>query len=359
MPTEYKPGKQNFPTPESFVEVLSSSNSVAIKPPVTKIQPTPEQLRPKPSASRVTPKPTKKSILGNIASFFLNDFLWFLVALVFLFVAIFFYFQFLQPVVLRKYIDTAQAQIIEANQRLYKQLNSVSETQKNIFLSIRKSPSESCTEGSKYNNYKRDQQNIDSLSSTLTVDSKIKQLPNFLVYSDNKVQNIYYSFVKEYSLYLQDFQPTITQLTEVIDFENYKDSLIDNCIDIKNSKGDTEELKAICKDQNNRAAQYLKTGSVTITNSLSKYTDNLKLLCSALNESNSTTYPPYNSFLLKFLSEIDNIQAIKINQVSQSNANILESFNMVSTKYKNQLDQIYEGRQDFAKIWYLLKITLR
>jgi hypothetical protein len=359
MPTEYKPGKPNFQTPESFVEVLTSGNSTAINPPVYK-KPTSDQIQIyKPYV--ITPhKPLNKiSPVAKINNFLLNDFLWFTAALIFLFGAIFFYFQFLQPIILRKYIDTANAQILESNQTLYKQINNVAEVQKNIFISVRKSQSDSCSENSKYNNYKKDKTTIETLGSALVVDNKLKALPNFLVFSDSIVQNNYNKFIKEYTTYLQEFQPTVNQLNEVINFENYKDSLIDNCIDIKNSKGDTEELKAICKDQNIRLMDYQKNASVAITNTLLKYTDTIKSLCSDVNQSTFDSYPTYNSFLLKFLTELDNIQAIKLNQTTQSNANVLELFSDTASKYTTQLEDIYNSRQDISKIWYLLKVNLR
>lgn len=358
MPTEFKPGKIDPNSSDSIIDVLSNSNLPALKPPVklklttfsdnyTKINTPPITLE-KPIKSKEI---TFFSFIGKVL---LSDVLWLSISIACLLATVLFYFQILQPLALQKYTETAQAQILESNQKFYMQAEQLNSLQQQILSHTENLASQSCAEESKYDQSEKDRKDIKSLSTTLKIDSKTKELPNFGIFYDNEVKNIYLSFIAEYQNSLDEFQPIIANIKHLVEFVDYKNSWIDQCIRIQNSAGDAKELQAICKDIDTKSSAYNKIAPGGITDGLAAPAENIKLLCSEVVLSNSKTYPQYNRFKLKWLGEYDTILALSLVTDSTSTENIKNKFQETSNKVKTQLENIVQNRQDFYSIWYIL-----
>jgi hypothetical protein len=361
MPTELRPGKIDQTSSDSIVDVLSNSSLPALRSPVvpklttitssftenkTKFQESPIQNE---------DKITFFSFIKNIV---FSDILWISVAFACLLATVLFYFQILQPLILQKYSETAHAQVIESTQKFYLQADQVDSLQQKILSNTENLSAESCTEDAKYYQANKDRQDLENLKNNLKIDSRLKELPNFGIFYDKGIKSSYIDFVTAYEDSISSFQPTIANTRHVVEFVDYKDAWIDQCIGIKNSAGDTKELKAVCKDIDIRADNYIKIAPAGIASELAQPLENVRSICADIYLTPYETYPQYNSFKLKWLNQYDTIKSLALVTDSSSISKIKSEFEISATKVNSDLTNSVNNRQEFENIWYLLNFNI-
>lgn len=359
MPTEYKPGNVDKSSSDSIVDVLSNSNL-----PVLHSDFTPKNTSPKQNSKPQVPKktnaePKKHTFFDVIGTILTSDILWFSVAFACLLATILFYFQVLQPLVLQKYIDNAQAQIIESNQKFISQVNQLTTLQQNITNNLRTATGDPCTEEAKYTQSEKDQKNLQGLKDSLSIDSKLNNLPNFYIYSDQETKRIYSSFISDYNTSLNDLKPVVDQTKQSIDLADYKNTWIDSCISINNSKGDIKELQAICQNISNKANFYNKIGSKAIVDLLAKPLEDSNNLCKEILASKSVYYSQFGNFQLKWLSIFDIVNGLSITPDQSSMDAITTDFQNSVARKQDELNTLLEKRTEFNNIWYILELNFR
>ena len=350
MPTEFKPGKTESYSQNSVVDILSNSSSPAI-----------DRNNVSPNIDKFTnPIPKRRrTFFGTIGAIFTSDLLWISVAIIAIFATLLFYFQVLQPLILQKYIDTAKAQIIESNNKYNIQSGQFLSLQKEIRTNLDVVSSDICTEEAKYTKSAKDQKNVQSLKNLLTIENKLKELPDFYVFSDSETKTIYANFIADYNNALSQLAPSVDQTRQAVEFADFKNSWIDTCISIKNSKGDTKELQAICQSSLNKSLFYQKNGSKNIIDSLKKSIDSTSLLCSDIQTSQTQYYPDYPQFQLQWLNNFSTIMSLTIIPDKSATENIAKTFQSSVVSSQNKLSESFNRRIEFTNIWYLLEINLR
>jgi hypothetical protein len=361
MPTEFRSGKIDQTSSDSIVDVISKSSLPALRSPVvpklTTITSSFTENKTKFHESPVQNE-DKITFFTFIRNIVFSDILWISVAFACLLATVLFYFQILQPLILQKYSETAHAQLIESTQKFYLQADQVETLRQKIISNTENLSSDSCSEDAKYDQSDKDRKDLENLKSSLKLDPKIKELPNFGVFYDNQIKTTYNSFVSNYEKSLDEFQPTIANTKHVIEFVDYKDNWIDQCIAIKNNLGETKELQAICKDIDYRAENYTKIAPAGIISELAEPLRNIRTLCTDIYTSKYDSYPQFNNFKLKWLGEYDNIKALTILTDSASITSIKASFETMAKNVKTDLENTVQSRQEFGNIWYLLNFFI-
>jgi hypothetical protein len=362
MPTEFKPGKIDQTSSDSIVDVLTNSNlptlrlEESIKPNLDSVPKLNKSSENKSESIKVV---KKMSIIEIILSVFTSDILWFSVAIACLSATILFYFQVLQPLILREYIETAKAQVIESNQKFTNKFNQINATQQNIIAHLGIQATESCSEEARYDQSIKDLKDIEGLKNLLSVDATNKNLNKFYIFSDTEVSQIYNDFGGKYTDSLKQFQPILAQLKIAIDFADYKNIWVDNCINIKNSNGNTKELQAVCDDISIKSANYFKNSPTVLTTPLSANVENVKSLCQDVLFSKAQTYSGFGLFQLNWLNEFDSVYATKYAIDNTNISNIATDFQNSYNQTLLDLDKVYQSRNDFTKIWYLMDLETR
>jgi hypothetical protein len=360
MPTEYKPGNVAQPSSDSIVDVLSNSNLPVLHPGFpqkNRIVTPPKPTETEQSQSNNKPKPQKQSFFAFVGSILTSDVLWFSVSIACLLATILFYFQVLQPLVLQKYIDGAQAQIIEGNQKFNNQITEFGTLQQSITSNLRTTTNDPCTEEAKYTQSDQDQKSMESLKNTLVIDKKLNNLPNFYVFSDKETVSIYNRFLADSKKALSDLTPVVDQTKQAIELGDYKNSWIDSCISIKDSKGETKELQAVCQNISNKAAYYNKIGAKSIVDQLAKPIEETNNLCKDVQASKALYYPQYGNFQLKWLSQFDIVNGLTLNPNQSSLDSITLNFQNSVLSRQQALNSIFEDRTTFSNMWYILDLN--
>jgi hypothetical protein len=362
MPTEYKPGKPNNISSDSIVDVLAYSSTSAPQLSVDPKKSTEKSSKKtnKKNLEEKGQKPTPKeklSIFTFIKNILLSDILWLSVSFACLLATVLFYFQILQPLILQKYSETAQAKIQESSQRYYVQLDQLNKSQQNIIAHTENLFSQTCSEDGKYDQSSKDRKDLENLKNTLVIDPKVKELPNFGIFYDDDIKDSYSKFISIYQNSLTDLQPLIANTKHIIEFVDYKNGWIDHCIAIKNSAGDTKELQAICNNIETNNNNYIKIAPAGIVDGLSKPNASVTSLCSEISLSINDIYPQYDDFKLKWLAEYDAVRELSLVTDSRSTVNIKYKFDSASYIVKTDIENSVQKRQDFANIWYLLSYS--
>ncbi|MBC7472104.1 MAG: hypothetical protein H7196_02475 [candidate division SR1 bacterium] len=363
MPTEFKPGKIDQTSSDSIVDTQSNKylpvlrNSFKTKL-ITSSPVNHAETYTHSKTYDESKKIEKITVLEFISNILLSDILWLSISIACLLATVLFYFQILQPLVLQKYTETAEAQVLESNQKFYLQAEQLNSLQQQIVSHTENLAAQSCTEEAKYDQSDKDRKDINNFAATLKVDSKIKQLPNFGIFYDNEIKKNYLPFITEYQNSLNEFQPIIANIKHLIEFVDYKNSWIDQCIRIQNSTGNTKELQAVCTDINIRSSTYNKIAPGGIIDGLTIPTENIRSLCAEISTSKSPIYPQYNKFKSNWLSEYDTIRSLSLVTDSTSIENIKDKFRDTSNRTKIQLENVVQNRQDFHSIWYILNFRI-
>jgi hypothetical protein len=361
MPTQFNYGKMDHISSDSIVNTPENGGLTILKSSVG-ANTTPTTIDKHDITAQVHKSDTfpadKITFFGFIKSILFSDVLWFGISLACLLATVLFYFQILQPLIVQKYSETAQAQIIESAQKFNIQADQIDSLQQNIISNTENLSAESCTEEAKYDRSEKDRKDLENLKKSLNIEPRLKELPNFGVFYDSSIKNSYSLFVKQHEESIASFQPALANTKHVIEFVDYKNSWINQCIRIKNSDGNTNELQSTCKEMEAKADNYTKIAPAGIVSELGKPLENVRSLCIDINNSKYENYFQFNTFKLKWLAEYDNIRAIILITDSASIASIKTKFDITINQTKANLESILKNKQEFNDIWYLLNFTI-
>jgi hypothetical protein len=270
-----------------------------------------------------------------------------------------FYFQGLQPLILKNYADSASKQIVELKERYSTQIGSVSSTQielDNYFIDF---SDKVCSQQETYKTKKEDLEKIDRLKLSLVPDATYKNLANSGVFYNSEVQGVYQNFFTQYVNSLQEWSKLTTSLGSVPNFLDYRNAWVISCQKIESSQGNLADLKEACTSlittsqtfENLKNTQFWEQVSSGVEQSLTKCNEVVT------STSRSRLLPNYGKWRLDWLTGYDRIVQARpvwdeINiDLNKTSENLLNSAGSNIAK----INTIVEERRQFINLWYILE----
>jgi hypothetical protein len=269
-----------------------------------------------------------------------------------------FYFQGLQPLILKNYADASSKKIVELKERYTNQVSTISNMQKELDTYFIDFSDKVCSEQETYKTKKEDLEKIDRLKLSLVPDATYKKLPTSGVFYSSEIQEIYQNFFTGYVNGLQEWSKLSDMIGTVPNFLDYRNLWVETCQKIEASDGNVAEVKAACENlinlsknfegiKNTQFGQQIASGSAQ---SIDSCNEALKL--------KSRIIPNYGKWRLDWLTGYDRIVQARpvwtdmneaLNKVSE---NLLSS----ATNSITKINSVVAERRQFINLWYILDI---
>ena len=272
--------------------------------------------------------------------------------------AFLFYFQGLQPLILRNYSETASKKVVDLKSRYSEQVSPISSTQNTFDSYFQDYSDKVCSQQELYKNKTADQEKNDRLKLSLVPDSSFKNLSNSGIFYNSEIQTTYQQYFTDYINSLDAWNASVNNLSAIPNFLEFRNLWVSSCQKIEESKGDLATLKDICSNLKTGLLSYegLKTtqfwdqvsGGVTV--SMNKCDEVINL------NSKSKLLTNYGQWRLEWLTGFDRIvQARPVwNEVNSKINNTSENFLNSATVTINKFNSIVQERQQFINLWYIL-----
>lgn len=269
-----------------------------------------------------------------------------------------FYFQGLQPLILKNYADSTSKQIIELKERYTNQVGSVSNLQKEMDTYFVDFSDKVCSQQETYKTKKDDLEKIDRLKLSLVPDASYKKLPSSGVFYSTEIQEIYQNFFTSYVNGLQEWSKLSDMIGTVPNFLDYRNIWVETCQKIEASNGNVAEVKAACENlinlsknfesiKNTQFGQQIASGSAQ---SIDSCNEALKL--------KSRLIPNYGKWRLDWLTGYDRIvQARPVwTDMNESLNKVSENLLSSATQTLTKINAVVSERRQFINLWYILDI---
>jgi len=296
----------------------------------------------------------KRSFLSN----FNNDIILPAIAIGCILGVLLFYFQGLQPLILKNYSDTTSKKVIELKERYTNQVGSVSILQSEMDTYFVDFSDKVCSQQETYKTKSEDLEKIDRLKLSLVPDASYKKLPTAGVFYSIEIQDIYQEFFKSYVNSLQEWSKLTDMVGTVPNFLDYRNLWVETCQKIEASNGNTTEVKAACENlislsknfENIKNTQFGKQISIGTAQSLDSCNEALKI--------KSRIMPNYGKWRLDWLTGYDRIvQARPVwTEMNDSLNKVSENLLSLATNSITKINSVVSERRQFVNLWYILDI---
>ena len=270
-----------------------------------------------------------------------------------------FYFQGLQPLILKSYSEGASKKIVQLNERYNEQVNPILDVQKSFDSSFEDYSDKVCSQQDLYQSKNADLDKIDRLKLSLVPDASYKVLSSSGVFYNSEIQNIYQSFFAKYVNSLQDWEKLTPSIAVVPNFLDFRNVWVKTCQKIEASQGDLAILKEACTGLINAQASYesLKNSQFwdQISTGLKASLDRCYEVTGST--SKSKLLVNYGKWRLDWLTGYERITQAKpiwadTNlELSKTSENLLRQ----ATISIDKINLIVEDRRQIINLWYILE----
>ena len=270
-----------------------------------------------------------------------------------------FYFQGLQPLILRNYAENSSKKIVQVKEKYVSQITPIIAAQESITLSFENDSSKVCSQQTLYENKLADQEKNDRLKLGLVPDSKLKNLSNSGPFFNSEIQKTYQKFFNEYIEALNFWSTEYSNINSYPNFLEYRNVWITTCQQIEESKGDLALLKEACTNFNKGLSNYESIKSGNFWEQISKGVEESIAKCNEVTSSPSRlkNLSNFGSWKLDWLNGFDRVLAVRpvwgeINVASNKKSeNLINNASVTIVK----INQIADERQQFINLWYIME----
>jgi hypothetical protein len=313
-------------------------------------------------------KAKKKGIKSSfqLKKYIFSDVFWFSISISILFSSILFYFQVLQPKILNQISIINQNKILKLQETYNNQLNGYINTQTKILnneniiaekkLNLLSKNTIDCQNPSKNTQYQSLQSEVKELKEDLKLDTKIDKSTNYGYFSDDKINQIYTKYTKEYKKLLQSLNQKQTELQEYIDFKELKNQWNTKCIKLEEAVDLNTTIEEIC---NYKATKENSESQMIAKKEFSKLYLAEQDLCNKWASDIQTTDQKFKLLWSDIFNEIQNIDLELITKITQNEFES-QSQNLKSSGLQKNIEiQSYEqSKKGIQSLWYVLDIEI-
>lgn len=270
-----------------------------------------------------------------------------------------FYFQGLQPLILKNYSEGTSKKIVQLKERYNEQVNPILDIQKSFDNSFEDYSDKVCSQQDIYQSKNADLDKIDRLKLSLVPDASYKSLAPSGVFYNSEIQNIYQSFFAKYVNSLQDWEKLTPSIAAVPNFLDFRNVWVKACQKIEASQGDLAILKEACTGLINAQASYESLKNSQFWDQISTGLKASLARCYEVtgSTSKSKTLVNYGKWRLDWLTGYERIVEAKpvwaeTNlELSKTSENLLKQATIAIDK----INLIVEDRKQFVNLWYIME----
>ncbi len=313
------------------------------------------------SKSKKSPQQSK-SFFKTLGGAFMSDIVWLSVSFSLLIATILFYFQVLQPKIITNIGAKAQDQVFKVQNDLSGKIKNFSETRSEIISKNTQSLTGVCSEDQLYRDRDVDKSLVSSLEKQLIPDSSLENLDRYSVFTSKEIQEEYKNYYNQYKINISEISNEIESLAEFINFKEYENDWISNCVLLNESINVSRDLDTIC----NQPSQNINEADFpNLFLEIQEISSKQNELCLEWNERlTKFSFTPVSAAQtrldwLTLMSQVTVIDSELINIFDQSSQKIDPAVfqNQTNTTTEN-IDNIVNSKKGIRNIWYLLDIKL-
>lgn len=285
-------------------------------------------------------------------SFITDDIIWKATAIGCILGAVLFYFNTFQPLMLSKYIDSAQLNInnmvLETNTLFSDTAASLSALQ----TASTYNPTQVCTQSPDYTTSTQDIQTIDSLLATLVASKNYQSIPTAYVYYDESIDELYSKVYSTYQKAFVDAQEQLIEYKGIPRWLDYKNDWLQICKTLLSNQG-PEDVQEYCDEMDSINNGYENALKPNFWLDFEPLIDDMNALCNQSVNIRDTTqweldwianFSIMMSFTFENNSIVDSLQ-IAAQTVQKEAQNTIINMN-----------SHYNKRISIINIWYFLSI---
>ncbi len=270
-----------------------------------------------------------------------------------------FYFQGLQPLILRNYSENASKKVVQLKEKYTSQISPVLAASQSLNAAFENDADKICSEQKLYENKQVDQEKNDRLKLGLVPDSSFKNLSNSGPFFNSEIQQTYQKFFGEYVSALEVWSDSTSNLNTLPNFLEYRNLWISTCQKIETSNGDLALLKEACSNFTTGVAKYESLKTSQFWEQISKGVEESLGKCNEVTSSNSKAkiLVNFGKWKLDWLNGFDRVLAAR--PISDSDGEVLnktsESLLNLASITITKIDSIAAERQQFINLWYIME----
>ncbi len=308
--------------------------------------------------SRSSDVSNTNSIATKVSGFFLHDVLWFIIACSSLIATLGFYFTFLQPLLLEKYVEQEIASLDQASDHYQQTLQTVQKAQETIASKTASPDDLTCAESSKYTSSIQDLSNISELNGISTTPEQIINVPRYVIFTDSQVESIHTSFLTKYQSSLQKLEANTLNFSKSVYLAQYRNSYVEFCMKVEESGGELSKLQDACTTQLLRESLASKQLDATSLNQFEDIITAKEKYCNDILALKTGPFTKYNQLRIETIDFVDKISKSSM----QPQINITDELKKAETLIsdtKLQLSNYANERKSFNGMWYIIGMDLR
>ncbi|MEI6728278.1 MAG: hypothetical protein WCK98_01415 [bacterium] len=297
-----------------------------------------------------------KSIFRSLLSIFTSDIVWQAIAGALVLAVALFYFQGLQPTLIRSLAIRSKSQVQDLADRYNEQSKDFFTSQNIILGRFSYQPELLCSQIPLYDQTASDTDNVNRLRIGMFADPKYKKLDNSSNFSDNQITSEYTSVYSSYSFKLKTYQQRADDLLEYVRFLEYKNSWIKSCTLVEQNGSNLAAVQDTCNSILNVNDTFAEDKTkLTFWKDIEPSVNNIVASCQSLNKNN------LKDFQKTWFVSFDRISQVKPETTitDQDLLNINDQFiNNDIKKAQINIDAIIENKTSLSGQWYILNFNL-
>jgi hypothetical protein len=193
-------------------------------------------------------KDEKKGFLAGFLETLKSDFFWQAIALTMLLAVFLFYFQGLQPAILKTYSNQTQTQLDEVAVSFNNQLKSFFEIQTLASSRFNYDSTLLCNETKLYQTISQDMEEINRIKIKLLPSQNLTELKTVGPFYESKIYEIYQGFYQKYDQDSRNLENNADEFLILLQFLNYRNSWIQTCQNLQENSFSEQSRLDACQE---------------------------------------------------------------------------------------------------------------
>ncbi len=264
-----------------------------------------------------------------------------------------FYFQGLQPLILREYANNTHLQIKALTQEFKSQINTLAEMETLIASSFSYDPLVSCLQTETYETAQSDADSLSRSRINLLPKTSLKDLDNIGIFYESGIRSEYQKTYAIYDTGITELQPYIDNIVTAPEYLSYRNKWIKTCQNVQSSTATRSVILTSCEELK------AETEIFKSSNAWQSLDESIK---EELNKNTQICQDFENQFLLINTFRDDWLKTYDLIMNYQPNFNQMNilvngqfsAFQIKAQESTLKINEIYNSKTGFTNIWYLL-----
>jgi hypothetical protein len=297
----------------------------------------------------------KKSLFYNINEIFHSDIVWYSVALGCVLGVVLFFFQGLQPVLLRSYIFETKETMISLQDTYISQIDQVRALQSDYVDKFDYSLGDLCEDQERYTSFAADAERQERLKVFLLPQQK-PDLDSYITLRE--VENAYNRLQNTYEDQIDQIQSLANGFAGMPAYLNYINGWIESCQILESASGLNSEVREVCSQTQDSYLAYQASTQPFFWNDVKELHETSLQLCDDLGDIPDSGFSVnFFSFKLEWLSNFTRIRQYVPDLFTYLSPvdSLVADFLVIYEETDIELQEILRYRNTFGGMWYVAR----